>query len=397
MRLLKAGAGTLVVLALAFGVFTWWSGRTDAVFASVVDPVATTIRPPQYVAYAPYPTDTEPSGLVMRAGAGSRAVVGGTHALWLNDGRLLVATTELYKCEPTDRYAECSRGDVGVLDVASGRTTPVPGIPRGTRLWELPGEGLHRVNLAVPKATHDAPVDRPVSFAPDLTSRTVLDPPTAPDGRGTERSLGSRVFTIGGWHYVRFSDTIGQQTSDEYGYLRAKVGSSSWEKVLLDQRLVKVWVSRDGRALLGLQQQRGEPCGGCTVKQQVVEIDPEAGTIAATYGVPDGYDKTWRVGDVDKVADRVLVRYVHTTNVPENLGTWQYDGDWSLVPGTDGVFTWWQGPDDRIEAVPTGSGERAGVELFWVHDSKRTRLPGQLPPFELEQWRGAPGSLVPLG
>lgn len=374
-------------MVLAFGFWQWWSGRTSEVFDSVVDPVTVTIRPPQYAAEMPHAFGTTSPGQVVRAGGHTRRIPQASQGVWLDDGRYLVVRGD----------------DARMLDPRDGSLTPLRGMGRRS-IWELPGEATHRLNVsALPPAGEDAPEEQLLSFAPDASSVRQLHPPLEPDGEaGSQdllRNVSRRVFAIGEWSYVHFSDNDGEDATQEYGYLRQRQGEDSWEKVLLGERLVALWVSRDGRALLGLQQVRGEPCGGCSARQQVVEIDPVAGKIAATYGVPDDYDKSWRVGEIDKVGDRVLVRYVKRSNTPQNLGVWQYDGDWSLVPGTDGAFTWWQGPDDRIEARTTTDDpdvENAPVHLFWVHGERATRLPGMLFAHGIESWRGAPGSLVPL-
>ncbi|MFL6156245.1 MAG: hypothetical protein ACJ72D_09145, partial [Marmoricola sp.] len=218
--------------------------------------------------------------------------------------------------------------------------------------------------------------------------------------RSMSRNTGNRVYSIGGWDYVSYSDNDGEDASESYGYLRHRAGSTSWSKALVGKRLVALWVSRDGRALLGLQQLHGAPCGGCSKAQQIVEINPGTGKIAATYGVPKGYDKSWRVAVVDKVGDRVLVRYVHRANVPENLGVWQFDGHWRLVPGSTGPYTWWQGPDDRIvvsTTVKDPDAENVEFTLTWVHGGKRTRLAGVVAAQDAPSGRGIPGSLVPPG
>lgn len=399
MRLLKAGVGALVALALAFGVLQWWNGRGTAVFESVVAPVEVTIRPPQFVTRVPRSRDDDTGrGRFIGAGGETRRIASAGDGTWLDDGRYALTRYWPFKCEPTDEFMECSRSDERVLDVVTGKLRPLPGVPTGAGIGisEWPEEAVHRLNVQI--SLVDEPWFEFLTFASDMSSHERLRPPPYDGRRGDiSRDTSSRLFTIGEWDYLRFSDNDEEDFTEDYGYLRHRHGTNRWEKVLQEQRLVAIWVSRDGSALLGLQQRRGEPCGGCLVRQRIVEIDPEKGVIAATYGVPAGYDKSWRVGDVDKVGDRVLVQYLGRGDVPENRGVWQYDGDWSLVPGTNGRFTWWQGPEDRIEAVPfTRPDGLHRLRLEWVHGHRRTSLPGELGASDVEGYRGAPGSLVPL-
>jgi hypothetical protein len=398
-RSVKAGIGVVLALVLAFGLWTVMHRGSDAVFQSVVAPVDTTIVAPQYAAQMERRLDANPTGLIVRAGTYTQRVPTALAGVWLDDGRYLVSQVRNVRCPSDDEgTAYCSDWDGAVLDPRTGRMAAIPGVTDPKSL-ELPGEAVHRVNLAVGEATSDAPAEALLAFPADLTAPQRLRLPGY-DGnnRSMRRDTQRRVFSIGDWDYVRYSDNDGEDATESYGYLRRSVGSGRWQKVLVDQRLVAIWVSRDGRALLGLQQKRGEPCGGCATAQQIVEIDPEKGEIVGSYGVPDDYDKSWRVAEIDKVDDRVVVRYVHRRNIPQNLGVWQYDGSWELVPGTDGPFTWWQGPDDRIEARPMDVEpvieDLVPFELFWVHGKTRTRLAGQVAPDAIASWQGIPGSLV---
>lgn len=370
-------------------------------FGSVVPAVRTApIEPPRYAAALPYDDEFRSAGMVVRAGDAVRRTRGGQEAVWLNDGRLLTtAETHRRGCHLTsDPYASCAALAPVVLDPSTGRTTRVPEIDE-LAFEELPGDALHRVTLLASVTTADAPVDRLVGFRADVTDPHVLELPDYDgDNSGISRNTGHRVFSVGAWDFVSYSDNDGEDASESYGYLRREVGSDTWEKVLVGQRLVALWVSTDGRALLGLQQQRGEPCGGCSVAQQIVEIDPRSGTIAGSYGVPEEYDKSWRVGQIDKEGDRILVRYVLRHDLIENLGVWQYDGSWSRVAGTTGPFTWWQGPEDRIEAAapdPLPETDSYSYRFTWVHGGVRTPLPGVVLKDYIEGYRGVPGSLVP--
>jgi hypothetical protein len=370
------------------------------VFTSVVPAVKTApLQPPQYAAALPYDDEYHSAGTVVRQGDREYRDHGGQAVLWLDDGRVLISKARPYpSCDRDDPDQTCSFLAPFVLDPADGTTTPVPGIKK-LSFDELPGDALHRVTLTSSVPTFDAPVDRPVMYGPAMTSPEVLRLPKY-DGkaRNMSRSTGGRVYSIGDWDYTAYSDTDGEDETESYGYLRRKVGSSHWEKVLVNQRLVAIWVSQDGRALLGLQQDKGEPCGGCSKAQQIVEINPDTAEIVGSYGVPASYRKSWRVGQVDKMGSKVLVRFVRRSDVVKNLGVWQYDGSWSLVPRTNGLFTWWQGPQDRIEAeADTNVANLDGYHyrLYWVHGATRKLLFGQVLKDYIEGYRGVPGSLVP--
>ena len=133
-----------------------------------------------------------------------------------------------------------------------------------------------------------------------------------------------------------------------------------------------------------MRQVDGEDCGGCVVPQEVVELDPATGDVVRKYGMPDDYDDSWRVVAVDKVDDRVAVRFSRARadgRAPAacRRETWVYDGSWELIEGSEDVATWWQGPDDRIEARPAEEPEaKDGVQLVWVSGEEETPLPGEL-------------------
>lgn len=394
-RSAKVAIGVGLALILGLGMWEVRHGRNQ-VFTSVVPPVRTNITPPQYAAQLDEDRpDTDPPGEVIRLGDHVRTIRDASGpGVWLDDGRY-VLIRDTCPWEP-ERSVACEPNYATVLDPRTGRTSRVPGL--GPLGWpEMPGEALHRVTFTGSRPTHDVPVDVLVTYRADLTAPRRFElPPYDGKNGAMNRNTGRRVFSIGDWDYVRYSDNDGEDSAESYGYLRRKVGEDRWHKALVNQRMVALWVSHDGRALLGLQQKHGEPCGGCMVAQQIVEIDPVKGTIARTYGVPKPYNKTWRVERIDKQDGRVLVRYVHRNNVTENLGVWQYNGAWKLVHGTDGRFTWWQGPNDRIEAITPSpaANEPVYFTLSWVHGTKRTPLSGKVAASEVASTAGIPGSLV---
>jgi len=387
-----------VVLAVLVGVGTWQvmrdSGRT-AVFESVVPPVKVAIVAPQYAAEMAGPGPNWP-GLIVRAGDDVQRVLRAKAGLWLDDGSYLVSWYQhLDPCpRPELGPQHCNRLVAAIVDPRTGKLRVVEELgaldsPR------LPREAVQRVTLVGTVPTHDVPLPVVMTLDADLTDpQPVRLPKYDGDHPGTHRSGGARVISIGDWDYAPYSD-VNDDSVESYGYLRRRAGTDDWDKVLVERRLSDIWVSRDGRALLGVQQRSGDPCDFCENDpgRQIVEIDPNKGEIVRRYGVPTGYTKSWKVAVVDKMDDRVLVRF---TKRGTNLGVWQYDGTWSLVPGTTGPYTWWQGAEDRIEARLTkGTAGSGTYTLTWVHGTKRTPLPGELRHDAVADWPGIPGSLVP--
>ena len=183
----------------------------------------------------------------------------------------------------------------------------------------------------------------------------------------------------------------GSESYEDGDYGVARIEDGEVDNVLVNERIVALYLAADGAALLALRQRSGEPCGGCVVDQEVVEIDPETGEVAAEYGMPEEYVEDWRVDAIDKVGDRVAVRFTETAwrenpMDPDDVapytvqrGTWVYDGAWSMVAGSEDELTWWQG-EDRVVARPAPGRSRTSEQqqLFWVHDGAEEPLPGDL-------------------
>lgn len=333
-----------------------------AVFSSSEDAVEVAYDAPQYAIGAR-------RSLYVRRGDAERTFRGTFAHIWLNDGRLLGRAGRPHWANGCVGY-ECWKFWSVVIDPAKGERTRVPGMPL-TLGW--PAQPRWSVDLL-------GAGRRPllVSFTPDLRERSVTVLPGYDGQEGyTQRDYGEG-HTVGDTTYLSFSDTINEEATEEYGYLRIRDGEV--DKVLVEERIVALWVSDDGRALLGLQQRSGTPCGGCVVEQQIVEIDPDSGEIAASYGMPDEYDESWRVHRIDKAGDVVAVRFEGGCGempcLSRELGVWTYDGDWSMVDGSDRARTWWQGPDDRIE-LRRGKG-LASARLVWVHGDREEELSGRL-------------------
>jgi len=83
------------------------------------------------------------------------------------------------------------------------------------------------------------------------------------------------------------------------------------------------------------------------VEQEVVEIDPDTGTIIGEYGMPAEYVEAWRVEAIDKVDGRAVIRFTDTAWSEDpadedevepttvQRGTWVYAGGWSMVDGSE--------------------------------------------------------------
>lgn len=395
-RVTKAGIGAFA-LVLAFGVSGCGDEAGEEVFASVVEPAEVSVVAPQYAA----DLGERGQGVLVRRGAEERRFANGHRGIWLNDGRVVVARDVSASCPGRqDDPPSCGPDSGRVLDLDRGTERPVPGLPARARL-AVPLDGASptatRVHLLVSEPTSDAPVETVYSFTAGLRDPVKMQEPDFPaDRQYYVKGFGRRISSIGAWDYRSFSVGDEESTAHE-GYLMREAGGP-WEKVLVDEGIRDLWVSRDGAALLGVQRVDPEQdCDGCDRPEQIVEIDPRSGKVAATYETPEDYAKTWRVAEIDKTGDRVLVRFLKNQ---ENLGVWEYDGTWSKVDGTDGAVVYWQGPDDRLEVVPSDSAQidAPPYALDRVRGGERTRLPGYIPSDFLDEanYRYLPGSLVPL-
>lgn len=395
-RTRKAGTEAFA-LVLAFGLSGCGDTPGEGVFASVVEPVEVSVLAPQYAA----DLGERGEGTLVRRGAEERTFANGYRGTWLNDGRVLVTLAVSASCPGRkDDPPSCGPDSGVVLDLDRGTARPVPGLPAGAKL-AVPVHGASpttaRVNLVVSEPTFDAPVESVYRFTAGLTDPVRTDEPDFPaDRQYYVKSFGQRIHSVGAWDFRTFS--VGdEENTDHEGYLMREA-DGPWEKVLVDEGIRDLWVSRDGAALLGVQRVDPEQdCDGCDRPERIVEIDPRNGEVAATYGTPADYAKTWRVAEIDKTGGRVLVRFLENQ---ENQGVWEYDGSWSEVRGTDGAVAYWQGPDDRLEVVPSDSAQvdAPPYVLDRVRDGERTRLPGYIPSDFLYEhnYRYIPGSLVPL-
>lgn len=354
-----AGARRAVVLVSALALVT--SGcqtvrdffGEPAVFESTVEPVELEIAAPAY-------SGAVPGGLLVRNGDEQVVLPDGREAFWLPDGRALAAA---------------SRG-LQVVDPGQGLVGP------RVRTFTSPTTSVTQIDLLrAPDSDRLSSYDLDLSPLPPV-ELPETDNPDATAGNELARGYYGSVATLGGVTYVQWHDGSEYYEGGDYGVLR--IEGDDRANVLLNAGIVSLWLARDGAALLALRQVDGQPCGGCVVPQEIVELDPATGEIVGDYGMPDGYEDDWRVQDVDKVGDRVAVRFYESrrdAGYPQEIptGTWVYDGEWEQLEGSEEVTTWWQG-EDRIEArpAPDESARKDGMQLVWVSGDEEIELPGEL-------------------
>lgn len=362
----------VAVLASGCGTIRDFFGEPE-VFDSGIEPLTLELEGPAYTAAVR-------GGLLVRNGDAHLVLPRADSATWLPDGRVMVVDGT----------------QVRVVDPATGSTGGSV-----TTFWapERPVSSIEFVR--------DGDPDRLASYDLDLENTGVVDLPGTDNPDATTYNELARNYygsapTVDGATFVEWHDGSEFYEDGDYGVLRIEGDQQS--NVLVNEGIVELFVTPDGAALLGLRQVSGQPCGGCIVPQEIVEIDPATGEIAREYGMPDGYDEEWRVQAVDKVGDRVAVRFYgseSTRGYPQEVpaGTWVFDGDWTLLEGSDEETTWWQG-EDRIVARPA-PGERPeldGFQLVWVSDGVESELPGELvwARGRRTAWGSVAGRLLPL-
>lgn len=344
------------------------------VFDSPIEPLTVELEGPAYTAAVR-------GGLLVRHGEASTVVPWASSADWLPDGRVLAS----------------SGRTVRVVHPASGPVGPT------VRTYNTPERSVGGIDLL-----RGVDTDRLASYDLDLRLLHTLDLPDTdnPDadaGNELRRNYYGSAPTLDGVTFVEWHDGSEYYEDGDYGVLRIEGDEQS--NVLVNEGIVELYVTPDGAALLALRQVSGQPCGGCIVDQEIVEIDPATGEIVGEYGMPDRYDDEWRVQAVDKVGDRVAVRFHEskpTMGYPEEvpIGTWVFDGTWELLAGSDEETTWWQG-GDRIVArsAPGEPAELDGFQLVWIHDGEETELPGELvwARGRRTAWGSVAGRLLPAG
>ncbi|KRC63833.1 hypothetical protein ASE12_03060 [Aeromicrobium sp. Root236] len=357
-RSLLSAVVVLLGIGLAVTLYVRGDGVTDDVFDSEVRAVQPTIAPAEAATVVR-------GGMLVTYGGVGHLVPHAVSAVWLPNGQVLLAIERKEPGHLSQTYR--------LFDPLRARFTGSPikdqldlPIDPTTELAFLDGHRLLRWDL-------------------ELTSRHVVNLPTRTHSKGSGdvvRSYGGQPVTIDGATFVRFSEVEDEEKTLEYGVTRVDADGSTSD-VLKGDRITRLRVSADGRSLLAVQQHKGEPCGGCVVRQDVVEIDPDDGKIVGAYGAPAGYTKQWRITRLDKVGSTVAVRYEgicvtgDLTCVPKQHGTWTYrDGEWSKVAGSERVETWWQSRGDRI--VRRADRNVLTTPLEWWHDGERSRVDGFL-------------------
>lgn len=308
----------------------------------------------------------------------STAVVGGhstpigrvADVTWLPDGNLLTrgATTQRGRRDGED-VGGVSHG-LRVLDPSTGEVIRAR---RGRGDWGVTPE-------AVTVRSEDR--NRITVYDLDLSHPRTLDVPDSAvetdqleEGWATFQ-LYHPAYTLDGVTWALWDINSEDDFRTDHGALRLEDGEAI--EVLRDQPVVDFLPSSDGAALLMLTQDNGddETCGGCVVRQRVVELDPATGDVAREYPMPPGYTEAWRVDDVDKIAGTLVVRFeisaaseVRTTGT--RFQTWTYDGSWVHLEELDNTRTWWQG-GGRLTYEPQEPLRRLGVnppyQLTWHPD-----------------------------
>lgn len=362
-------------------------GVTDAVTGALTEPAefTSTVEPVDLALPAPTLATAVTGGLLLRSGDIQRTVPRATGAEWLPGGKALVRfDTPRTHVQVWDPATDTLSADVPFLEpnrsVAAiailSRSKPPRQRPDGepvdgTPFWDEPYR-LTTYDLGGRELWH--------------TDLPLTDNPDAEKGNELQRSYLS-AHVIDGATFLAWHDGSEWYEDGDYGLLRVGPGGKGFSNTFVGDGLKSVWLSADGAALLATRRPHGKPCGGCQVKLELIEIDPATGEIAADYGMPDAYTKDWDVLEVDKVGDRVAISFTEAvfhdeeTDLQQVLrSTWvHHDAGWSKVPGSGQERSWWQGPSDRIVAVPLPpERDRYGVsfDYFWEHDGERAPLTG---------------------
>lgn len=382
-------AALAVLLAGGTG---WWVGHQQSrVFDPQVAPVAVRYAFPSYAVVRDH-------RVVIGQGGREATVRDANGAFWLPDGTVLASLRHgprLYSYQRVDGAGRTT-GPVLVAD-------------------QEPSRAGRRLNLWIGKSDPDG--DRPHNLVrsyagSDLHLAETISMPgpktLGPDPRRNrfERFYKEYAATIDGSTFAIYTDgndtDNGDQNGDD-GVVMVHHGKA--RDVLVNQRITSLRLSADGAGLIAVQQKHGRPCGGCGVSQQIVEIDPATGRIAKTYGVPPGYDRSWRIVRIDKVGDRVAVRYAVTCVDPgcgkRAVGTFVYEGSWTKLKGSEDVETWWQGRHQRLElhGSTVRDGQVTGGALYAVDTEAgtRRRIEGRVGPGTDELRGSIPGTLIPPG
>ncbi|WP_028660025.1 hypothetical protein [Nocardioides insulae] len=382
----------LLPVAVTVGSCQVMAGTGEQVFEGTVAPVDLGLTGPTYAV-------ATPRGLLVRSGEAERTFPKAYTLEWLPGGRALI-----YDARGRVRLWQPETDVLGpVTKLGPGRTPIGPGdLKRSVTQVDVSLEPREGRNLL---RAYD--LDLTPRWESRLPGPDDADP-NAGSGSGFVRGY-QQGQTIDGITYLQWDDydPNGEESEPHYGLLRVDADGGAIGQAQVNGRITSTWLSADGSALLALRRPSGDPCGGCEVAEELVELDPATGEVAAEYGMPEEYDETWSVAEIDKVGDRVAVRF---EGYPEDeppytrlRGTWVRDDDgWSMLPGSEEEITWWQGQDDKIVArLDPAMRDREGhpFRLFWVHGDREESVPGRL---ELDTARrsvfgGVPGQALPPG
>jgi hypothetical protein len=377
-----------LALLVTLGACGVLGGDDDGVHETVAEPVDLDLDAPTYAA-------ATRKGLLLSSGDAQRWLPGASEAEWLPGGRALVYI-----------------GDrVRIWDPAANELGPPVRLWREGEALVNPAPGDLKRSVTQVSVSHERLVERegraPVvgdvltAYDLDLDVRWRADLPGPDPLDGVPARYLERTYfqghTIDGITYLWWGDfnATGEESDPHYGLLRVGADGEVLDTVQVNQRIKSLWLSADGAALLATRRVSGHPCGGCQVTLELVELDPRTGDVVGEYGMPEAYDKSWNVTEVDKVADRVAIRFdevvwpegpdaeADASETQVLRGTYVLDDDgWTLLEGSKDEISWWQGPEDRIVARPVGKDDGfargANLRLFWVHGDEERPLPGTL-------------------
>lgn len=224
-------------------------------------------------------------------------------------------------------------------------------------------------------------------------------------GEDAEFQLHGRPYTLGGATFVEWGVNSEDDTRTDHGLFR--IEGDRITQALRNQPIVRLWPSLDGAALLAIMQDNGEDedCGGCKVEQKVVELDPGTGEVAADYGMPPGYDRSWRISTLDKVDRTLVVQFVvRSGESGGSYQTWTYDGSWTRLEAAGDTRSRFQVGGTIAWSGDTGEQNRP-FTLRWTPDSgEQVVLQDPASPCPEDESYGPvcptislPGSLLPLG
>lgn len=354
MRTLSAVLGLTLVSGLAgcgpFGVSGVISSRLPAIEAA-------TVPGPAYV-------EQDRTGYRSRLSvtiAGHERQIGhGYDPLWTNQGRLLVRTDS---SKSTLRLLDPATGRVLAEEPATGEATVTPDAITVISKLSPTKVRVYDAGLTLLRTAHITPADVPTDQL----------------GENAGLQMHGAAFTLDGVTWAEWAVNSEDDTKTDHGVLR--IDGKQVDAVLDGEPIVTLAASRDGAALLAVLQTNGEEdCGGCITRQKIAEIDPRDGSIAADYGTPPGYDRFWRIEALDKIGDRVVVRYrvggADGSDTPQVRHTWAYNGSWTEEKRALGVRVWWQG-DGRLFWKDGGDLRDPSTDkpyqLTWVPDTGSPR------------------------